>query len=386
MTATALKDSRILIVDDVALNRELIISHLQSAGFQHVVTARNGDEALAKVKEFEPHLLILDLVIPKMSGMDVIRFLRGNSKTKHLPILVQTAMSNPEQRAEIWGYGVTDIISKPIHRLELLSRVNVHLENAYLIDRLEAYQQEAEQDIYQALELQESLLPSRELLQRIETREGVEIESIFIPCRFLSGDVWGLIDGGSGEIIVWICDFSGKGIRAALHTFQLHTLIKEFKHLAKNPPELLSVINRELKDVIPVGQFSTFMLGVIDLASDTFKYATASSTHPIIYYPDHRGYEIGDGSGVPLGVVSESQYPLKTLVFPKGASLILYSDLLWEENAIPGISFLPEDLPNLIWELGGKSMVHVIKQQLSLIGAIGFADDLTLVEIRRPFD
>ncbi|HXF90335.1 MAG TPA: SpoIIE family protein phosphatase, partial [Candidatus Nitrosotenuis sp.] len=318
MRSTTLMDSRVLVVDGSSLNRELIISHLQSAGFSKILTAFNGSEALKKVKEFAPHLLILDLAISEKSGIDVIRTLRGDAHTKHLPILVQTSISNPEQRAEVWNYGATDIISKPIHRLELLSRVKVHLQNAYLIEQLESYQQEAEQDITQALELQESLLPSREMIQEIEKREKLEIESVYIPCRFLSGDVWGLIDAGPGHIIVWICDFSGKGIRAALHTFQLHILIKEFKHLATNPSELMKRLNDKLAEVIPIGQFSTFMLGMIDLARDTFQYVTASSTHPIIYYPDRRHCEIGDGAGLPLGVAVDSYYPLKTLTFPKG--------------------------------------------------------------------
>ncbi len=381
--STTLKDSRILVVDDAALNRELIVSYLQSAGFRYVETAADGDEALAKVSEFDPNLLILDLVMPRMNGTEVIRQLRGKNETKQLPILVQTTISDPEQRAEAWEFGATDIVTKPIHRLELLSRVKVQLENAYLIRELENYQSVAEQDICQALEVQKTLLPSKDVLVHLENRESLKIDSIFIPCRFLSGDVWGLIDAGPGLIIAWICDFAGKGIRAALHTFRLHTLINEFKHLAPDPEALICALNSKLVEVIPVGQFSTFMVGVIDLNQDVFRYATASSTHPIVYYRETASYEVGDGSGMPLGVVPNNSYPLRTLPFRKGASLILYSDLFWEDKGIPGISLLPEALPSFIQELKGRGMVEVIQEYLNMIGEMSFVDDLTLVEIYR---
>lgn len=383
LSGASLKDSRILVVDDAALNRELIVSYLQSAGFRFVETACDGDEALTKVEEFEPNLLILDLVMPRMNGTEVIRSLRSKNDTKQLPILVQTTISDPEQRAEAWEFGATDIVTKPIHRLELLSRVKVQLENAYLIRELETYQQVAEEDICQALEVQKNLLPSKEILTTLEHREELKIDSIFIPCRFLSGDVWGLIDAGPGLIIAWICDFAGKGIRAALHTFRLHTLINEFKHLAEDPEALICALNDKLVEVIPVGQFSTFMIGVIDLNKDTFRYVTASSTHPIVYYRQSQSYEMGDGSGIPLGVIPNSNYPLRTLPFPKGASLILYSDLFWEDKGVPGISLLPEALPDLIPELNGRGMAEVVHEHLNLIGEMSFADDLTLVEIYR---
>jgi phosphoserine phosphatase RsbU/P len=375
--------NRILVVDDTALNRELIVNYLQTAGFRHIETASDGLEAMNKIGQSPPDLLILDLIMPQLSGLEVIQQLRSTPQTQQLPILVQTIISDPEQRIEAWKYGATDIVTKPIHRSELLARVKVHLENAFLIRELANYHDISQQDISQALEMQKTLLPSQEILRYIEKRDHLEINSLFIPSRFLSGDIWGLIDAGPGMIIVWICDFSGKGIRAALHTFRLHTLINEFKHLAENPHELICSLNTKLIEFIPVGQFSTFMVGVIDIENDLFRYATASATHPVIYYPNSNSYIVGDGSGLPIGIVKNTDYPIRTLAFPKGASLIMYSDLFWEERAIPGISLAPESLPRFIKELKGRKMVDVIKQQIDLLGEPNFTDDLTLVEIHR---
>lgn len=376
-------ESRILVVDDATLNRELIISHLEKAGFKNLEVARDGDEALHKIETFLPDIMILDLMMPKMDGFQVIKALRQSENTHHLPIIVQTALTDPEQRIDAWESGANDVISKPIHRLELLSRIKVQLENALLLRELEEYHTVAQEDIDQAFEVQKSLLPSPELIAELEVKHQVKMGSLFVPSRFLSGDVWGVLDISPTQLAVWICDFSGKGIRAALHTFRLHTLIQEFKHCADDPGELIDALNDRLVRAMPAGQFSTFLVGVIDFQLDLFTYTSASATHPLIYFPKDHQFQVGDGTGMPLGVVRHQSYPLRTMKFPKEASLILYSDLLWEPNALPGISLSAEDLPHFARELNGTGVLQTIRQQVDYLGEPSFSDDLTLIEITR---
>lgn len=379
----AFYDSRILVVDDAALNRELIVSYLESAGFKNLEVAEDGNDALKKIETFYPDIMILDLMMPKMDGVQVIKTLRNNPKIRHLPIIVQTALSEPEQRIEAWASGANDVITKPIHRLELLSRIKVQLENAILLQELEDYHTLAQEDIDQAFEVQKSLLPSTELIFELERRHHVKIDSLFVPSRFLSGDVWGLLDIGPKQLAIWICDFSGKGIRAALHTFRLHTLIQEFKHCADDPGEIIDALNNRLLSVMPPGQFSTFLVGVIDFEANLFTYTSASATHPLVYYPEEKKFVVGDGTGVPLGVVDRQSYPLRTMALPKGSSLVLYSDLLWESKAVPGVYLDTENLSNFAHELGGAGVIKTVRQQVALLGDPSFSDDLTLIEVTR---
>lgn len=379
----AFYDSRILVVDDAALNRELIVSYLESAGFKNLEVAEDGNDALTKIDTFFPDIMILDLMMPEMDGIQVIKALRKNSKIRHLPIIVQTALSEPEQRIEAWASGANDVITKPIHRLELLSRIKVQLENAILLQELEDYHTLAQEDIDQAFEVQKSLLPSPDLIADLEKRHNITIDSLFVPSRFLSGDVWGILDIGPTQLAIWICDFSGKGIRAALHTFRLHTLIQEFKHCADDPGEIIDALNSRLISVMPSGQFSTFLVGVIDFEANLFTYTSASATHPLVYYPKEKKFIVGDGTGVPLGVVERQSYPLRTMALPKGASLILYSDLLWESKAVPGVFLDANNLDNFAHELDGKGVIKTVRQQVGLLGDPSFSDDLTLIEVSR---
>jgi sigma-B regulation protein RsbU (phosphoserine phosphatase) len=379
----AFYDSRILVVDDAALNRELIVSYLESAGFKNLEVAEDGNDALKKIESFYPDIMILDLMMPRMDGVQVIKTLRNNPKIRHLPIIVQTALSEPEQRIEAWASGANDVITKPIHRLELLSRIKVQLENAILLQELEDYHTLAQEDIDQAFEVQKSLLPSTDLVSELERRHHIKIDSLFVPSRFLSGDVWGILDIGPKQMAIWICDFSGKGIRAALHTFRLHTLIQEFKHCADDPGEIIDALNSRLISVMPPGQFSTFLVGVIDFDANLFTYTSASATHPLVYYPEEKKFVVGDGTGVPLGVVDRQSYPLRTMALPKGSSLVLYSDLLWESKAVPGVYLDTENLNNFAHELGGEGVIKTVRQQVALLGDPSFSDDLTLIEVTR---
>lgn len=375
-------ESRILVVDDAALNRELIVRYLSNAGFKNLEVAVDGEDALEKVKEFDPELIILDLVMPKMDGFQVIKSLRQQERHLNLPIIVQTSISDPEQRVDAWDVGATDIITKPIHKIELVSRVRVQLENSFLIKQLSNYQFSTQMDIQQALEVQRSLLPTHDDIEELERDKNLSLDYLFIPSRHLSGDIWGMINNKDRELVVWIADFTGKGIRAALNTFRLHTLIQEFQTLAHQPKAFLEVLNISMCDLLPTGQFVTFLAGVIDKENEVIRYAAASSTHPLVYNPKTKSCIAGDGTGLPLGIDKSFEFKETTIPFPKGSSLILYSDMLWEDEGIPGVSLLPEKVDEFVREIDGRNLVDVVKEQIKLVGDISLPDDLTLIEVR----
>lgn len=375
-------ENKILVVDDAVINREIISGFLKSSGYHNIEFAVDGLDALEKLKNKDIDLMILDLIMPNMNGTDVIKNVRADENLKQLPILVQTAISDPEERADAWMYGATDIITKPINKLELLARVKVQLENSYLIKELETYQKTADQEVAKALDLQKSLLPSAEMISALETKYDISIHSIYIPSRFLSGDIWGLCELDEGRIMIWICDFSGKGIGASLYTQRMYTLINENKNRLKDPVTLIHFINQRVVEMVRIGHFCTFMVGVIDLNRMQFDYLSASAPHPIVYHPFDRSYDLGDGQGIPLGITKDATYELRTMPLKTGDSVVLYSDLMWEdEGHIPDMSFLPEELSDLVRRMDGTSMAAFAKRKINESGESAFSDDLTLIEI-----
>jgi adenylate cyclase len=118
MTGTA----RILVVDDTAHNVKLLADLLAAKGYA-VSTASSGPEALARVEAEPPDLILLDIVMPDMSGYEVCRTLRDNPATATLPVVLVTALDPGEERVKGLEAGADDFLTKPIHQAELVARV-----------------------------------------------------------------------------------------------------------------------------------------------------------------------------------------------------------------------------------------------------------------------
>jgi diguanylate cyclase (GGDEF)-like protein len=128
--------ARILIVDDHEDNVELLRARLEAWGFQ-ALTAGDGDEALCKVDEDPPDLILLDVMMPKIDGIEVARRVKGNSSLPFIPIIMQTALDTTESKVEGLEAGADDYITKPIDFAELKARVNSMLRIKRLQDALE---------------------------------------------------------------------------------------------------------------------------------------------------------------------------------------------------------------------------------------------------------
>jgi DNA-binding response OmpR family regulator len=113
--------ARVLLVEDEADIRELIRYSLVQGGFQ-VEEACDGAEALEKLQTFAPDLIVLDLMLPGMLGLEVCQRLRARTDTAHLPILVVSAKSNASDKALGLELGADDYVTKPFSPRDLLMR------------------------------------------------------------------------------------------------------------------------------------------------------------------------------------------------------------------------------------------------------------------------
>lgn len=116
----------ILIVDDNATNLKVLSQTLTSAGFQLAV-ATNGEEALEQVLEELPELILLDVKMPKIDGFETCIRLKANPKTKDIPIIFMTALSETIDKVKGLSLGAVDYITKPFDEQDVLARVRVHL-------------------------------------------------------------------------------------------------------------------------------------------------------------------------------------------------------------------------------------------------------------------
>jgi two-component system cell cycle response regulator len=143
-----LSGCHLLVVDDNLQNQELLVACLDPLGSK-VSTAENGLEALEKIRQNKYDLILLDVMMPGMSGFEVCRKLKSDPATRDIPILMVTALTELGDIERGVESGTDDFISKPVNRLELLTRVKSLLRVGYLQDELErtlAYLDQMEQN------------------------------------------------------------------------------------------------------------------------------------------------------------------------------------------------------------------------------------------------
>jgi diguanylate cyclase (GGDEF)-like protein len=146
LTSTAAPDggsTRILVVDDVPDNVDILEARLSSRGYQ-VVTATNGEEALERVGEEPPHLILLDVMMPGLDGHQVARRIKDDAKLPFIPIILVTALSEADDVVQGLESGADDYISKPYNFRELEARVRAMLRIKFLQDELDQKNRELE--------------------------------------------------------------------------------------------------------------------------------------------------------------------------------------------------------------------------------------------------
>lgn len=127
---------RVLIADDNPQGVELLEAYLAETDFE-TDTASDGEETLRKVAEFQPDLILLDIMMPKISGFEVCKRLREQSDTRDIAVLMITALDQPSDVDRAVEAGTTDFLTKPINKTELLVRVNSALKSRKYKEQLD---------------------------------------------------------------------------------------------------------------------------------------------------------------------------------------------------------------------------------------------------------
>ncbi|PWC82868.1 transcriptional regulator [Azospirillum sp. TSH100] len=383
-----LAGARVLIVDDNRINRNLLLALLERGGISLIEQAEDGQDALDLMEQFKPDLVLLDLMMPQMDGFEMCRRLRADPRWKSLPVLVQSSLNRAEDRARAFAAGATDYVAKPVNAVELLARVRIQLRKRAMLRDLEQYHSRTESELELARAMQARMLPGPDRLAELEEATGIAVQAHFAPSSELGGDFWGVERLPDGRVAVYLVDFSGHGVGAALNTFRLDAICRQIGSTDLTPAEFLGAVNRRLCSLLPSGQFATMLTGLIDPAAGLFHYASAGSTAPMMWCPGDEAPCLGDGSGLPLGLLPAAAYDSRRLPMPPGARLFLYSDAAIEIPIGGGESHEVLDeyglatlLARRLHEPDDADLLSGLLDDLSATGPID--DDLTALLLTR---
>lgn len=347
-------NAAILVVDDMEFNRVLICDILEREGFTNLIQAKNGAEALEIIDQQRIDLIILDLVMPEIDGFEFCKIMRARKMTRRIPILVQTAMGDSEERLQIFNIGASDLIIKPINPTELILRICLHLVYAFSFNDLIEYQKNMEEEMELAQQAQRSLMPDDETIEQIMQSHGIFTSAYYQPSLKIGGDLWNIVPIGPDKLAIYAIDIAGHGTSAAINAFRLHSVIQPEQLQQVSPAEYLAQLNQRALKIFKPGQFAVAFFGVMDLRENVLEYASAAFTSPMIFCPELKEIRRLNSSGMPLGVIENAEYQNVKKKFRPGDSLLLYSDALIETKRVESNSFMDEE-----------EIEHVLTKQLA---------------------
>lgn len=388
ITQKRIAESHIIVVDDDKTSLSLLQHTFAKHHFTNVAAFTSGQQALDYCRFNTPDLIIIDLLMPGMTGFDLCQELRKLKSLNTVPIFAYTALENPHQRISVFDLGASDVLHKPVMEDELVARCKLHLERRHILRDLHAYRDKVNQDLTLAREMQNLLMPDAEAIAAMEAQYQVEISTYFEPSLLIGGDFWGATPIDANRFMIFTGDFTGHGVTAAINVFRFYTLREKMnKEIWAAPSYLLNIINRRLFDILPVELFATVFYGVVDKEKNELAYTLAGSPSPLILRACGK-VELVKGKGLPLAAVQSPGYKTHTVPFYSGDTLVMYTDALIEAKNEQGdfleIEKLGESLLDLPEEQrSARNIQSHIYAYLSDFTDDAWDDDLTITVCHR---
>jgi len=382
----------LLVVDDDEYNRDMLSRRLQKAGYR-VAVAENGTRALAMVTAADFDLILLDVMMEGVSGLEVLKDLRQTYPATDLPVIMATAKTQSTDVVEALRLGANDYVTKPLDFPVVLARVEVHVSMKRATDRIRRLERNLDEqnrkleganvrmarDLRAAANVQAALLP-----HKVPDIPGLQFSWTFRPCEELAGDALGIVRLDATHVGLYVLDVSGHGAASAL----LSVSVARFLSPGTDPGSLLVRYDENLGESRPVppaevadrlnllfpyddttSQFFTLNYGVLDAVTGVYRFASAGHPGPV-HAPFGGTPVFLRGCGFPIGL-AEDAYEDQSIVLRAGDRLFLYSDAVPETANAKGEMF------------GGERLLHTVEHLRAqpLSSGVGLLDDLTILGV-----
>jgi sigma-B regulation protein RsbU (phosphoserine phosphatase) len=388
---------KICIVDDNLVNRKLLAGILKKEGYE-LLEAEDGKEAIDLTLRELPHLVLLDIMMPKKDGYQVCEELKRDRRSAHIPIIFLSAKTQVEDKIKGLDLGGADYVTKPFDRGEVLARVRAQLNIARLTkevmeanEELMRKQRRLNEDLEAAAGIQQSLLP-----QGAPDMENVAVAWRFMPCESIGGDIFNVIRLDETHWAIYMLDVSGHGVPSALVTVSVSQMLHPNRGLLlkkaitpppfyeiRNPAEVLNLLDREY----PIERFNkyfTITYLILDVKEGLIRYSNAAHPPPIIVRRDGT-LELLDKGGTIIGMGGVLPFEEGQKRVDPGDKLLVYTDGILEYEDKQGQFYGQERFHEVLQQLRERPIAEVVDGVIDAIMGYGDRnpprDDVTLLGI-----
>ncbi|MBI5816584.1 MAG: SpoIIE family protein phosphatase [Nitrospinae bacterium] len=369
--------ANILVVDDIEDNVFLLKLILEKLGHK-VLPAYNGMDALKIADGGGVDLVLLDVMMPMMSGLEVASRLRAGEDTKHIPIILLTAKKNDvSDVVEGLAAGANEYVTKPFHETELVARVNSMLHMKDLYDEVAHAKALMTEELKMAQIVQASLLPTV-----VPYMDKIRFDARYQAAQSLGGDYYDIIDYGGGKAGVVIADVSGHGPSAALIVSMVKAILTSQVAGDATPRQIAERLNLSLVRMIPEERFVTLFLGLLDVNSGKLRFVRGGHPHPFLLRKKDRSVTPLKASGDIVGMFDDIQMDEEEITLEHGDRIVAYSDGLIEVHDNDGKQYGVTSLQAAIeesFDSKGEEMVSgLLDKSLNFAAGKGLDDDVAL--------
>ena len=368
----------ILIVDDNPANVEIFQMRL-AANHYDIITAMDGEAGLRMARDHLPDLILLDIMMPKIDGIEVCRRLKSDPSLPFMPIIMVTAKADSKDVVVGLEAGGDEYLTKPVDHAALVSRVKSMLRIKELHDTVFEQSAQLKAQLETATKIQSLFWPKMP-----ELEAGSHIWAISVPAAYVGGDFYDVIPLSDGSLLAYVADVSDKGVPAALIMAALSTKIRSEARSQSEVDQLLETVNTSTYQLMSEeGFFTTIVLARYWPHTGNMQIVLGGHLQPLRIVAGGIG-KMPQINGISLGATPDARYEKKEITLAPGESVLFYTDGIIEarnENMeLFGNDRLTDFINDAKGPPRGKGLLGFVRHWQ---GNTPASDDMTILEIWR---
>ena len=376
---------KILIAEDSRTDRALLTKLLQKQGHE-VLAVEDGLAALEAFREWEPSIILLDAMMPKMTGLEVAKKIKSEQGDVWVPIIFLTSLSEPKELAACLEVGGDDFLTKPYHATILNAKVHALDRARSLHDMVMSQRDQIQYHTDRLVREQEVAKRVFDNIAHPGCLDAPYLSHMLSPMSFFNGDILIAANKPSGGAHIFLGDFTGHGLPAAVGAMPVSEVFYSMTQKGFSFGEILSEINGKLCDVLPTGVFCCALAIEIDWRHQRLNIWNAGMPAGLMIDRDLGLKQSFQSKYLPLGVsrTAGCETSPDMCDYTSSDRLYLFSDGIIEASNAQGEMFGQERFEQLLVSANSndQDIFSSIRPSLrEFCQTSEQDDDLTLLEI-----
>jgi sigma-B regulation protein RsbU (phosphoserine phosphatase) len=375
----------VLLVDDQPIIGAAVKRMLANQPEWHFHFCADPTKALEQALLIKPTVILQDLVMPDMDGLDLVRAYREQEALHDVPLIVLSSKEEPETKAKAFALGANDYLVKLPDPVEVIARVRHHSEGyKALRERNAAFAALAQSERHLQNEVRRAAEYVRSLLPAPLTDGPATTDWRFVPSESLGGDAFGYHWLDEHRLAIYLLDVCGHGVGPALLGVSAMNVIHSGALPGRDSGDPGAVMEG-LNEVFPMERhndmFFTVWYGILDVRTGVLRWSGGAHPPTLLISPDGSVTRLAS-QGLMIGAATGIPYETDEITLSPGSRLVLYSDGLFELAQPDGRMASLDDYISTIEASPTTGLDAMLGHARIVQASDNFKDDVSVLEVR----